>query len=137
MTLHLKGPQAVLLVVGVVAFAGWRGVTAYTDLEDGAAQELSEWLRAEHARDQLRDISSVGDVTPAKLDSILAGQRVTFASVRARGAPEDMVVRVEVLIDGTPPRDGAVRYYRMSYGAVTGWRMKREVHAWTFYTKLL
>lgn len=47
-----------------------------------------------------------------------------------------MVVRVEVLIDGEPPRDDAVRYYRMSYSAVTGWRTRHEVHAWTFYTKL-
>lgn len=68
------------------------------------------------------------------IDSLLIGQSVTFASVKARGASGDMVVRVEVLIDGEPPRDGAVRYYRMSHSAVTGWRLRHEVHAWTFYT---
>lgn len=136
MSLRIRGVPAAFLIVGFVAFAAWRGVAAYTDLQDGAAKELATWLRAEYARDQLRGVQDAADITPPKLDSLLGGQNVTFASLKARGSPNDMVVRVEALIDGRPTQNGAVRYYHMSYSAVAGWRVGSQVRALAFYTKV-
>ena len=137
MQIRLTGVRALLLAIVLLGFGGWRSVTAYADLDEGAAQELSAWLKGEYARAQLRGITDVNTLTPAGVDSLLASQKVSFASIKARGKPEDMVVRAEVLVDGKPPTTGeSVRYYRMSYSTITGWRMKRETFAFAYYLRL-
>lgn len=135
MQVRISGGRAIVLAIALLAFGGWRSMTAYADLEAGAAEELSQWLRAEYAREQLRGVESVDALTPAKVDSLLASQNVTFPSLKARGGPDDMVVRAEVRVGGRPPAE-PVRYYRMTYSTITGWRMKRETYAFAYYTRL-
>jgi hypothetical protein len=85
----------------------------------------------------LRTVTTVDDLTPAKVDSLLAGQNVTFTSVAARGAPDNMFVRAEILVDGSPPGDSnGTRYYQMSYSTITGWRMTRETTALAYYATI-
>lgn len=48
-----------------------------------------------------------------------------------------MVVRAEFLVDDRPPAEGEnVRYYRMSYTTITGWRMKQPTTALAYYLKV-
>lgn len=133
MQLRLKGGSALALGIAILGFAGWRTATARADLDTGAADELAVWIGAEHTRDQLRGIESADELTPAKVDSLLASGNVTFASIRARGAPDDMIVRAEVLIDGRPDR---IRYYRMSHDPMSGWRVNGESSAVLYYLHL-
>src|SRR5690606_9983851 len=97
----------------------------------------SAWLKGEYARAQLRGITAVNTLTPEGVDSLLASQKVSFASIKARGKPDDMVVRAEVLVDGKPPTTGeSDRYYRMPYSSIAGWRMKRETCAFAYCLRL-
>lgn len=133
---RLKGLPAILLCVALAVFGGFRSLTAGADLEPQVAQELARRLGAEYVGQQLRGVA-VEDLTPAKVDSVLASQNVTFASIDARGRRNDMVVRAEILVDGRPPADGShVRYYRVSHGAVTGWRVERETTAFAYYSRI-
>ncbi len=137
MQLQMKGPRAVLVLVVVLGFGAWRSFSAHTDLDTGAAQELSRMLQAEYARTELSRIGGVEDLTPEAVADLLATQNVTFTSLTARGTSDDMIVRAEVAVDGREPQDGAaVRYYRMSHSVLTGWRVSRETSAWAYYTKL-
>lgn len=124
-----------MLALALLAFGGWRSMTAYADLDAGAAEELSQWLRAEYTREQLRRVGSADALAPAKVDSLLASQNVTFSSLKARGRPDDLVVRAEVLVGGKPTAE-PVRYYRMTYSAVTGWKLTGETCAFAYYTRL-
>ncbi len=46
------------------------------------------------------------------------------------------MVRAEILVDGGTPPDGrSVRYFRMRHSMVTGWRMRYEAHAVSYYLK--
>jgi len=46
-------------------------------------------------------------------------------------------VKVEVQVAGKDPPDGRrVRYFRMSHSTVTGWRVRWEASAFSYYLKL-
>jgi hypothetical protein len=58
--------------------------------------------------------------------------------MKARGTPDDLVVRVKIRVDGGRPPDGReVRYFRMRHSTITGWRMERETGALAYYLNLL
>lgn len=137
MEIRIKGVPALVLILAIGAFYVWRTTAARADLEQGAAQELRIWLRAEYARQYLSRAEEGQPLPPALTDSILAAQNITFPSIKARGTHNDMVVRAEFLLDGKPPPDGKnVRYYRMTYSMVTGWIMKAETYAFSYYLAL-
>jgi len=57
--------------------------------------------------------------------------------VEVRGRGDDIVVKVEVQVAGKDPPDGRrVRYFRMSHSSVTGWRMRYETSALSYYLKM-
>ena len=64
----------------------------------------------------------------------LALDNIQFPEINGRGTPGDMVVRVRVLVDGSPPPDGrSVRYFRMEYSQLTKWRYVRETTGFAYY----
>ena len=70
-------------------------------------------------------------------EELLGLARIELPSIQARGRGDDVVVRVEIRVDGKEPPEGeSVRYYRMSHSALTGWRVRRETTALSYYLKL-
>jgi len=78
----------------------------------------------------------------ARTDAILATQNISFSSVSARGAwagrqGSEVIVRVEIQVNGGPPPDGQpVRYYRMRYRGLSGWDVGGRTSAWSYRFKL-
>jgi hypothetical protein len=73
----------------------------------------------------------------AKGEELLSLSDVQFTSISARGRGDDIVVKVEIRVAGQVPPDGKpVRYFRMSHSTVTGWRVRHETTALSYYLKL-
>lgn len=135
MRIRLTGFKAVLALIVVAGVIGFRFVTAHRALSDDATKILALQIQSEYARGYLKGLTA-DNITPEMVDSITALQRVTFPKIRARGSLDNAIVRAEVLIDGAPPPDGrSVRYFRMRYSSVLGWRLKsgREPTALQYY----
>lgn len=137
MKFQFKGIAAVLVIVAVIGFAAFSTRVARSDLDTGAATEVTRILASEYARTEMRSIADAGELSKEALESLLATQNVELASIKARGRPEHMIVRVNVQVNGAAPPDGrAVRYFQMTHSLATGWRVDRETTAFSYYTKL-
>lgn len=150
MEFKLTGPSAIVAIVGVLAFGAYRMVSMQTELESEALEELELYLAAEYAREDVAALSDALDSgqpiddrdARERTDRILATQNITFPSVNARGMWNatdggDVVVKVEIQVDGGPPPDGEpVRYYRMRYRPMSGWRVGGRTSVWSYRLKL-
>jgi hypothetical protein len=138
---RVTGWKAVIVLIAVAAFLGYRYNALRTTLATEAADELRFWLAAEYMAQGLPTLEEAlerGDEAAAELQAreIVARDRIEFPQLSARGDPEDVVVRAEILVDGGTPPDGrSVRYFRMRHSMVTGWRMRYEAHAVSYYLK--
>ena len=133
-SIQLTGWKAVVVGVLVVGGAGYRSVTARTTLDTQGRQALEEWVAGEIRRPLLADESvSLEEKAQAVLD---AGS-VEIRSMRARGPLDNLVVRIELEPgDHLPVGTELVRYYRMAYSTIGGWRHRSDATAFTFYTRL-
>jgi hypothetical protein len=130
----LTGFNAVIALIAVIGFAGFRFISATSSIETAAAEELTFWLRSEYTSEYLTD-----DLVPdeAMAQQLLALDDIRFREMSARGTTDDLVVRVEIAVDGAPPPFGdEVRYFRMEYSLLTQWRLNRETTKWSYYLKL-
>jgi hypothetical protein len=139
MNIELKGWKAiaVLLVIGAVVvgkFAAER-----SSLATEAADELKLWLRGEYMSAGLQGVDPgrlSAEEAEAKGAELLALNDIEFTEISARGRGDDVVVKVEIEVNGADPPDGdRVRYFRMSHSAVTGWRVRRETTALSYHLK--
>ena len=130
----LTGINAVIALLAVVGFAGFRFYTAVSSIETAAAEELIFWLRGEYTGKYLA-ADPVADEAMAQQQ--LALEDIRFQEMSARGTTDDLVVRVKIDVDGAPPPFGDdVRYFRMEYSQLTQWRLKRETTKSSYYLKL-
>ena len=140
--IRVTGWKAVMVLIVVAAFVGYRYYAVQTTLETGGADELRFWLAAEYMAQglpALEDAIERGDAAAAEAQAleIVARERIEFTEMSARGAPDDLAVRVRIRVDGRPPPDGQeVRYFRMRHSTVTGWRMRRELTKLGYYLTL-
>jgi len=141
--LQLSGWKAIAVIGIVMAVAGYRFMAVRTTLETGGADELKMWVLADYVRQGLPALEQAlesGDMQAAEeqAQQLIAAERIRFTEMKARGTPDDLVVRVKIRVDGGAPPDGReVRYFRMSHSTITGWRMERETSALGYYLKLL
>lgn len=129
--IRIKGIPAVLLIIVLAAFAVFRLTQASATLDKDGREVLRQWIAAEYSRYHLaRD-----DVTDEeRVPFLLASDSVEFLSLSGRGRPDRTIVRVEVAPGSArPPDTPAVRYYRMEYSTITGWRLERQVSAVSYY----
>jgi len=139
--IRVTGWKAIAVLVIVAAFVGFRYNAMRSTVATEAADELRFWLAAEYMSMGLPALEQAiesGDAAAAELQAreIVARDRIEFPSLTARGAPDDVVVRAEILVDGDTPPDGqSVRYFLMEHSTVTGWRMRREVTAVSYYLR--
>ena len=126
----LKGAPALVVLALIVAFAGFRLVGARQTLDTDGREVLRQWISAEYIRYHL-DRSDLSDEDRASI--LLAADTVNFA-VSARGRPSRTIVRVEIEPGRAhPPEAPTVRYYRMSYSTITGWRHDGHTTAVGYY----
>jgi hypothetical protein len=132
----LTGWPAVVAIILAVGIYGLAFVASRKALDDEALAPIRLQLQGEYAS------ALLPAVNPAAPDSEAVARlteldQLELVSVSARGSGEDVVVRVEPRINGRVPPDGKeVRYYRMSYSTLTGWRMRYETTAFSYYTRL-
>jgi len=140
---QLSGWKAIAVIGIVVAVAGYRFMAVRTTLETGGADELRFWILADYQRQGLPALEQAiesGDAQAVEEQAqrLIANERIQFTDMRARGTPDDLVVRVKIHVDGGRPPDGReVRYFRMTHSTITGWRMTRETTALGYYLNLL
>jgi len=108
-----------------------------------AIDALRPWIVARFMREALADLEgkSYAELTQEEVetlgDNLQAASRVDIRSIQAKGHGENVVVRVEVWVDGKPPRDGkTIRYYAMNYSAVSGWTFSSEVGPLSYWVEL-
>lgn len=134
--IKLNGVSAVLVVLVIAAFGGFRALTARADLDGDTRQQLEGWLVGQYTSEYLRTMDQ-SNPTAADVDSLLTRSTPEIVDLRARGTRRDMIVRTEIRVGGRPPPDGkSVRYWRMEHSQLTGWRLRREVTALSYYLKL-
>lgn len=142
MNIRLTGGRAVIMVLVALVVVGYRWYAARASLDTGAADQLRVWLVAEYTAAGLDPHAQAvegGDAgaAAAGAQDLLARTRIAFPSLTARGAPDDLVVRAEILVGGGPPPVGRpVRYFRMQHSLVTGWLLRRETVALAYYLRL-
>lgn len=136
MAIKVSGPSALLAVVVVVGVGGFRALTARASLDVEAREQLEQWLVGRYTGEYLATMDQANP-TEADADSLLVRSKPEIVDLRARGTRKDMIVRSEIRIGGRPPADGKpVRYWRMEHSMLTGWRLRGEVTALSYYLKL-
>ncbi len=122
--IKLTGAKAVVAILLVAAFMGYRYLNATSTIESDAAEELKFWLQGQYAS---RLMAESPEPTEETARRALALDNIQFSEINGRGTPSDMIVRVRILVNGSPPPDGRpVRYFRMEYSQLTKWKLVRE-----------
>ncbi len=122
--IKLTGVKAVVAILLVAVFVGYRFLNAASTIESDAADELKFWLRGEYASQLMAENPEPTEETARRA---LALGNIQFLEINGRGTPGDMIVRVSILVDGSPPPGGrTVRYFRMEYSQLTKWKLVRE-----------
>lgn len=137
--IQLTGRKALVVLFIVLAIGGYRYYTRQTTVDAGAKEKIQTWLFSEYARKALGKIKTEGieNLTEAEVEGVLNLEKIQIKSIKARGRRDDVVVRVEFMVDGKPPPDGkSVRYFKMRHSLITGWSMKRNTTALSYYLKL-
>ncbi|MFC1522568.1 hypothetical protein ACFL6Y_09180 [Elusimicrobiota bacterium] len=81
-----------------------------------------------------KELEQVGEKVSDTLKKI---DRIEIKSISALGRGVNIVVRAEILVDGkVPAGKKRVRYFRMKYSTLTGWRYKRETTASSYYLNI-
>jgi hypothetical protein len=140
--LKITGWKAVVVLLMIFAFAVYRFQAARAALPTDGADEIKLWLTSEYISAGLpaleraveaNDSAAVADMS----NEILSRDRVTFRTISARGAFDDLVVKVDVRVDGVaPPVGDRVRYFRMHFSTVTGWIMDYETTAVAYWLNI-
>ncbi len=140
--LRITGWKAVVVLVAIGAFAVFRYQGARATLPTEGADELKLWLTSEYISEGLPGLEQSVEANDsaaiaAMANEILARDRVTFRSIKAHGALDDIVVRADIRVDGGPPPVGdRVRYFRMHYSTITGWIMDYETTVVAYYLNI-
>jgi hypothetical protein len=137
---ELKGWKAVAALAVIAAVLAGKFLAERSTLESEAADEIKFWLRSEYLSHGMQDFdldSMTEQEAEARAEELLSFDDVVFTSIKARGRGDNIVVRVEVEVAGKPPPTGdPVRYFKMTHSTVTGWRVKWETTALSYYLKL-
>jgi len=140
MSMELKGWKAIAVLAVIAAIVGGKFLLEHRTLGTEAAEALKLELQGEYLSGATAglDLDAMSDSEmQAKGEELLGLARLDLPSIKARGSGDDVVVRVEIRVDGKEPPDGrSVRYYRMSHSSITGWRVRSETTALSYYLKL-
>ncbi len=143
MQFQLKGWAAVPFILLVLGFVGYRAVSARSSLDGQAGEQIKLHLRGVYASgnlDELRTAHAEGrsEGVQQGIDKILDLNSIELETIGVKGSTEDeIVVKCRVTVAGLAPPDGKpIRYYRLKHQVAFGWKVDREVSAWSYYGKL-
>ena len=132
----IKGPAAILLLLGIAGAAVMNTLVYRTTLPVGGREAIERGLALQYgirrAAGLVPDTMSVesGEALAADLQRL---DKVEILSLRSKGWTFDRIVRVEVALDGSPPPDGKpVRYLFLDCGPVVDCIVLDEV-TWISY----
>ena len=138
----LTGWKAIAVVVASLGFVIFKFNFQNEALKSEGVEVVKRWLILESVRAVLPDMEKTikhatqNEQSLEQIASNLKEENFEIVSVSRRGVGERIVARVEVRYKGQAPPDGKnVRYLKMEYSMVTGWRVKRETSAWYYYTR--
>lgn len=118
--IQLTGPKAIIVLVIIVGFGLFRMVSAREALTTEGREVLEDWIAGEVIRPMLADSTMALE---DKGSMILQASEVEIVDMKGRGPLDDMVVKVELAPnEAFPPDMKLVRYYRLTYSTITGWR---------------
>jgi hypothetical protein len=132
---RVTGFRAMLLLVGIAGFLGYRFIASRADLHPQASTILRDWIRAEYVRKQAER-----EDLPLTKKGLLLAQSVDlrFLSLNARGGQDRQIVRVELEPRPNDPPDWPlVRYYRMKYSLILGWTYDRNARPYEYTLALI
>jgi hypothetical protein len=140
MQFKLTGWHAVLAFVLVAGFLMFRFETQSRALGSQGVAKVRNWLMAESARAVLPGMQKAmndpkgNEEYLTKVAKNFRAKNFEILSVTRHGLGSYVVVRVEVRFKGKAPSDGMnVRYLRMTYSMLTGWKVLRETTKWDYY----
>jgi len=140
MEMKLNGWKAVVAILAVAAFMIFKFNMQTEALQTDGVEAIKAWLQRESVRAVLPDMKKAIQ-NPSKNEEYLSQtvddlniSNFEIISVTRRGADERIIVRAEVRYKGDAPSEGMdVRYLRMHYSMVAGWRVEREASKWDYY----
>ena len=140
MEMKLTGWKAIAASIVVIGFLGFKFNMQTESLQTEGVEEIKKWLQMEATRAALPDMQKAVEA-PRRNEEYLAQMvdnlqedNIEVVSVTRRGVDKNIVARVEVKYKGESPSEGMnVRYLRMNYSMVTGWRVERETSKWNYY----
>ena len=130
----LTGWKAVAAIVLVAGFVGFRWYTAREALDTAGREYLEEWIAMELARPLLADTTTSLE---ERGQAVLAATKVRIRSMSGRGPLDDLVVKVELEPSSDlPAGTELVRYYRLEYSTIMGWRHRADATALSYYLSI-
>lgn len=140
MNVKLTGWKAIVAIVAVIGFLGFKFNMQTEALQTEGVEEISKWLQLESARAVIPDMEKAienprqNEEYLAQMVDDLQEENFEVVSVTRRGVDKNIIARVEVSYKGEVPSDGMnIRYLRMNYSMVAGWRVERETSKWNYY----
>lgn len=130
-----KGAAALVAIGGVALVQlGMRSEA----LGDEGVEAIEQWLAIESSREALpvmQGAMTAGSVEDlSRITEDLLQRRFEVLSLNARGMDEEIVARVEYQSRGSAMNQGVrVRFFRMSYSTVAGWRVDAETTKLGYY----
>jgi len=125
------GWKAVLVLALLVGVAAFRVTTAHASLDTRGRAALEMWVQDEMIRPILADTTrSLRDRGAAALSA----SSIRIRSLAVRGPLSNAVVRVELAPSpALPPGTRLVRYYRVRYTQIMGWRHRGNATVLDWY----
>ncbi|PIS47022.1 MAG: hypothetical protein COT17_05565 [Elusimicrobia bacterium CG08_land_8_20_14_0_20_51_18] len=138
MTVNLGGWKAIIVILAILGFSVFKYQTSRRTLEPKVRQIIRLEMAAEYLQLAKAELEiPLPEGQEAKSSEMLKNiERIEFKSLSARGKDDDIVARAEILVDGkVPAGKKPVRYFRMEYSVLTGWRYLNETSAMVYYLK--
>ncbi len=139
MKIELKGWKAIAALAIIAGVIGGSFLLERSTLEGAATEQIKLQLRGEYVSAALQGVDTdamTDEEMEAKGQELLKLEDIQFTSIKARGRGDDVRVKLEIQVSGGDPPDGRrVRYYQMSYSTITGWRVRHEITALSYYLK--
>ena len=67
----------------------------------------------------------------------LTAKDIEFSDISTHGYDDEVITRFTIRVRGQTPPDGkSVRYYKLRFQKIGGWRVVHESSAWPYYSKL-
>ncbi len=145
-TIKLSGWQAVVAIVIIAIIGGCYYIYMTETLNTDGVEVLQMHLKNEYLRNVTSEISDAmknpegKEAELSKLTSKLDKFNIEIVSVKARrgkapGRDNIYIVRAEIRIDGNTPSESMdIRYFKMEYSMMSGWRVYGDSFAWAYYT---